>query len=491
MDLLLWLKHNHDLAVAGMTGAIIPTVLIPLTAVTVAVTSVAGIIAGWFGIKLHTEGPKQFLEVLLKKRVLIAALALNLLGVASYKGYVYFQNYPRLMFTIKKQSTINAKPSNLVYQESRGRTHAYIGEIKPAKLNSLTLKNENQIPSGAFRSGLVSGTSIFYGSDDGFIYEFNKNNLSIVRKFFIGTSITTRPIIFKDKIYAAEGTHDTHHARVYSFSLKTGEFLNSFTTLGHTEGQPLIASSNGVDLMFVVAGKGGLYAIDPETMKEVWHQNDGHLDATVSYENGVVYAGTGVEKENGFGPKFAVAYDFATGKKLWKTELPLSTWMHPTIASVDVCYSLGEIYSPSKLGFIYCLNKKDGSPRLSIPFSAPVTSKPFYVKNSLTGHEYVFLSQKNGEVCGVDLTKKEKMWCYKTTKEPGITSFSSFDYDSIRGVLWYPSHDQGLFAFDPFTGKVLYHDKKISGKFYGAVSLDSDKLFIMNIQGQIKQLEIL
>ncbi|NBO38699.1 hypothetical protein EBU99_08960 [bacterium] len=48
---------------------IIPTVMIPLTALTVALTMVASFIAGLFGIRLKTEGPRRLLEVLLKPRV--------------------------------------------------------------------------------------------------------------------------------------------------------------------------------------------------------------------------------------------------------------------------------------------------------------------------------------------------------------------------------------------------------------------------------------
>ena len=491
MDLLQWLNHNHELAVSGVTGAIIPTVLIPLTAVTVAITSLAGIIAGWFGIKLHTEGPKQFLEVLLKKRVLAGAIVLNLVIIAAYKGYHYYQNYPRFLMTIKNQSAINAKQSSFNYLESKGREHFYLGKINKAKLNSVNFISENQIPAGAFRSGVISGDFIFYGSDDGFIYEFDKKNLSIFRKFFVGTIITTRPIIFQGKIYVGEGSHDTHHARVYSFSLKTGEFLNSFTTKGHNEGQPLIVSHNGIDLMFVVAGKDGVYAINPNTMEEIWHQNDGHIDATVSHENGVIYTGTGVEKDNGFGSKFAVAYDFATGKKIWQTELPLSNWMHPSITMENVCYSLGEIYNPSQVGLLYCLNKKDGTPSISIPFESPLTSKPFYIKDTASKNEYIFLSKINGEVCGIDLNKKEKMWCQKTTKAKNISSFSSFDYDSKRGVLWYPSHDQGLYAFDPLSGKVIFRWNKASGQHYGSISLDDNYLYFMDIKGKLRKLELL
>ena len=49
MDVLHWLSQNHALATRGISPGIIPMVLIPLTAVTVGITSLAGIIAGQHG----------------------------------------------------------------------------------------------------------------------------------------------------------------------------------------------------------------------------------------------------------------------------------------------------------------------------------------------------------------------------------------------------------------------------------------------------------
>ena len=320
MDVSHWLNDPHAVKTIGLhlnyNLAIIPTVLIPLTALTVAITSIAGMIAGWFGVKLHTEGPKQLLEVLLKKRVLISMLVLNIIGWGLYKGFIYVENLPSFIFTIERHSKSEAHSSGENYDESRFRPHDYKGEIFPPKDLSIKLIREKKYAKGAFRSGVVSGPSIFYGMDDGFIREIDKKTLETKREFFIGKEVSTRPVIFKNKLYAGEGTHNTHHARIYSFDLKTGRFINSFTTAGHTEGQPVIGSYQGRDLIFITAGADGLYALTPE-LSEVWHKTDGHIDATVSIENGVVYAGTGVEKGSSHDHSYAVAYDYMTGNQRW------------------------------------------------------------------------------------------------------------------------------------------------------------------------------
>lgn len=495
MGVLHWLNNNHQLAIKHFDPAIIPMVLIPLTAVTVVLTSIAGIIAGWFGIKLHTEGPKQLLEVLLKKRVLISMIVVNLIGLGLYRGYIYLKNMPRFISTIERKGAEYSKQSVTNFPNETSRVHQFKGEIKTQENISLNFITKIKLPKGAFRSAAISGQSLFYGVDDGLVYEINKDNLNIIRKFYIGTQVTTRPIIFNNHFYTGEGAHDTHHARIYSFDLKNGRYAGSVTTKGHTEGQPLIASFQGKDLLFAVAGVDGVFAVDPKTMKEVWHQVDGHVDATVNVENGDVYVGTGVEKGTQRDRSFAVKYDFLTGNRIWKKELPLSNWMHPIITNDDVCYVLGEIYFDSKIGLFYCLNKQNGVPHFAIPFDNPIASKPYYINDGK--NEYAFFADFKGIACGVNISTKEKMWCFNTGKEDTDYSLPSFDFDQKRGVLWYASLDNGIFAFDPINGKVKTHwlpqDVNKEGKWkmnYASVNIDGDNLFLLDIAGNLRKFEI-
>jgi outer membrane protein assembly factor BamB len=493
MDVLHWLSQNHELATKGFFQGIIPTVFIPLTALTVGLTSLASLVAGWFGIKLHTEGPKQFLEVLLKKRVLVSMIILNITGWGIYKSYVYVRTLPSFLYTIEHFSKKNARSSSEHYPNSPFRKHNYESNFLSSPINGLKLINETKIPKGAFRSGVISGESIFYGSDDGNIYEFNKSNLNIKRKFYIGTQVTTRPIIYKNKIFAGEGNHDTHHARIYAFDLTTGKFINAFMTTGHTEGQPIIETFENNEVMFATGGIDGLYAINPTTMEKIWHRIDGHLDATVSVENGIIYSGTGVEKGASRDRSYAVAYEFNTGKTIWKKELPLSSWMHPVITKKDVCFVLGEIYVKSSIGLLHCLDKVSGNPHFSIPFDAPLTSKPLYLKNQ--DQEFIFLADINGNACGVNLNTKEKLWCHSTSPTPINGSFSSFEYSPQNGLLWFSSYNNGLYAIEPKNGKIMYSWLPTGPQAkwrenYAAVSIDGDKIYQMDIDGNLRMFQV-
>ncbi|WP_185903000.1 PQQ-binding-like beta-propeller repeat protein [Bacteriovorax stolpii] len=495
MDVLHWLISNHEAATRGIEPAIIPTVLIPLTAVTVALSSLAGLIAGWFGIKLNTEGPKQFLEVLLKKRVIFSMILMNLLGLGIYRSYIYVKTLPSFISTIEWNSKRHAIPSTDAYTESRMRPHDYYGAIAPAQEMSVRLVNEQKIPAGAFRSAAISNHSLFYGSDDGRIYEIDQKDLKTKRTFFIGEQVTTRPVIFNGHIYTGEGTHLTHHARIYSFDLKTGQFTGAFQTKGHTEGQPIIVTKDKTDFMLVPAGSDGLYAVDPNSLKEIWHVIDGHIDGTVSVEKNIVYIGTGVEKGKQGERSFAIARDLVSSKLFWKKELPLSSWMHPIITRSDVCYVLGEIYLPSKVGLVYCLDKKTGTPHFSIPFDAPIASKPFFISEG--DNEYLYLATMQGEVCGININKKEKMWCQQTKKDQNFDAYAltSLEFDPQRGTLWYPSADNGIFGFSAKEGQILAHwnpskNETPWNENYAAVNVVGDKIFHIDIKGNMRMLEI-
>lgn len=481
--------------------AIIPTVLIPLTGLTVILSSIASVIAGWFGIKLKMEGPKQLLEVLLTKKVLISALILNFAIIGIYKLYKFTSTLPSPLITLKYQSSLNSVSSSETYENSPGRVHSY---------NLTNINNQNvgvhglvpklkevwtqKLKKGAFRSGVISGNSIFYGADDGQIHELDINTGKTKRRFFIGTQVTTRPIIYNSHLYAGEGNHNTHHARIYSFDLKSGNFIGAFKTKGHTEGQPLIETFNNETLLFLTAGKDGLYAISPDNLKEKWHALDGHLDATVSIEDGIIYSGSGKEKGNNQDRTYATAYNFSTGHKIWKKELPLSNWMHPIIGSQNVCYSLGEIYFPSQVGLLYCLDKKTGSASFSIPFEDPIIGKPLIIKSA--EKEMAIVTSISGDVCAVNLLTKSKVWCAKTGNEKTSHAFSSVDFDVKRNLLWYASLDNGLFAFNITTGAVVIHwlpSNSVYKKWnhtQASVTIKDDSLFIADLKGVVRKLEI-
>ncbi|MBY0413298.1 MAG: PQQ-binding-like beta-propeller repeat protein, partial [Bdellovibrionales bacterium] len=228
-----------------------------------------------------------------------------------------------------------------------------------------------------------------------------------------------------------------------------------------------------------------------DDMTEVWHQNDGHLDATVSIEGSTIYAGTGIEKGSANDRRYAVAYDFQTGERKWKKELPMSNWMHPIITKNYVCFTLGEIYFSTLTGLIQCLDKVDGNPVFSIPFDGAIASKGFYIKEE--SKEYIFFGNMKDEVCGIDLNAREKKWCTKTGKPNTKSSMSSLDYDPIHGILWYATFDNGLFAINPKNGNIMLHWSHDDDQWednYASVTIDGKYIYQMGISGTLRKFRI-
>jgi len=167
--------------------------------------------------------------------------------------------------------------------------------------------------------------------------------------------------------------------------------------------------------------------------------------------------------------------------------------MHPVVTEKDVCFVLGEIYVKSSIGLLHCLDKKTGNPHFSIPFDAPLTSKPLYLKNQ--DQEFVFLADMTGNVCGVNLIQKEKMWCHSTSKTPINNSFASFEFAPLKGLLWFPSFNNGLFAIEPISGKIVTHwlptnNQSKWNKSYASVTVDGNSIYHMDIDGNLRMFDV-
>ena len=497
MDVFQSIAHelNSDLGLL-----IIPTVMIPLTAVSVLLTMIATFIAGLFGITLKAEGPKKLLEVLLKPKILVGALILNGLILGGVWGYEYYQNLPSFIFTIKNKQKQLALNSEINYTDVLRRPVKKNRVFKDKEFSGLNVQQDwsVKIPKGVFRSGVLSGGRLFLGSMDGLIYEIDPKEGKIIRKFFVGTFVSPGLVIHDNVLYSGEGTHSTHYARIYAFNLKTGLLQSTYETKGHTEGSPVIASFEGKTKLLAPSGSDGMHAINLSDMKRSWRTFDGHVDASAFTDNGLVFAGTGREKGDASKHRsFAVAYNFNNGEKVWKNELPASSWMSPTGWKEEVCFVFGEVYFLSGVGGVNCYDQKTGNPTKSFNLNHPVTGMSTVVADDL------FTSDSKGTVCSLSLRKNEVNWC-RSFKTKG-KSFASPVYDPSRDVLAYASKSDGFYLLDPDSGEILTKwvgvnpagkDKTKSGKtsvwkshFAGAIPYENGYI-LSDISGNIRKISL-
>lgn len=467
---------------------ILPTVMIPLTMVSVGLSVVASFIAALFGIQLKLEGPRKLLEVLLKPKVLGSALVLNLVILGGVWGWKWWKNYPRLLSTIESQTKERAKSSDLNYDDQPA-VPAYFQSngVSNAMVEKIEQSWRIHTGKGSFRAPVVTQGRIFSGNDLGVVSELDLSTGKILRTFYIGTPVSAEITIWKNALYLGEGVHDTHHARVYRFDLKTGAFAGAYQTLGHTEGQAVMGSYNGEDTLFAVAGIDGLHAVDPETMTEKWKVNLGHMDAGITVDGDTVFIGTGREKHDDKKNKcYAAALDFKTGKVRWQRELAASSWMRPVLVNEDICYIAGEIYFPTERGHISCFNRHSGEPTIAHNTTDPLAATPKVLDNS------ILYASIHGQVCRFDLTMKKNLWCYDA-KEKDF-SLAGASYDPRGHVVLYPSMTKGLHIIDASSGKLLklWKPSKEEGewkKIYADVTVTNEYWILADDDGSVRALK--
>lgn len=472
---------SHDFS------AVIPTVLVPLTALTVLLSSIASIIAGWFGLKLKTDGPRQLLEVLLTKRVILAAIGFNIFCYGVYFSYQYIKNYPRFISTIEKKHLPVEGTNSYTISSDRPHLFTTLEKSVPNSL-SLTLEREEKLKGGSFRSVVISKDSLFRATTHGTVEEINRHNLKPMRDFYIGTFIATRPVISHDHLYTGEGSHDTHHARIYSYDLKKGKLKASYQTKGHTEGTPIYVSYQGHDILIAVAGKDGVHAMTAPDLKPLWKKNDGHIDASVAVRDGFVYAGTGNEKSKQTAEKrYASKYNLITGQTIWKNELPLSNWMQPIVTDSGlICYMLGEIYFKSDLGSLYCLETISGNPALAIPTSAPLVGKPTYV--NVQGEEYIFGADLKGVLYAFSLNQKRVLFQF-SPKTLSNYALSSPTFDPTTQTILYQGPRGDLYVLDAFNGKLLA-EYTFKTESFASPSVEGNTIYTIDMQGVLREFRL-
>jgi outer membrane protein assembly factor BamB len=470
--------------------AVVPTLVLPFAAVSLILNVLATFVAKLFGVELRWEGPKRLIEVLLKPKVILSAILFNLLIAGGYYGLQYCRGFPAPLWYIERTNLklIQASP-NL----TEGRTYPDSVQVwnQIDRLDNSQLKKPAQLqqswkvklPKGIFGAVTLSGRSVFVGTDDGHTYELDQGSGQILRRFYTGTPITPSPVIWKSRLFIGEGEHTSHHSRIYSFDLKTGQLLGAFQTKGHTEGTPFIAEYLGVTSLFVSAGSDGIYAIDPLTLQERWHRKLGHVDSDARVSGHLVFIGTGAEKGYLRKSHQAFALNFLTGQVQWITNLTESNWMPPLLIGNNVCFGTGEIYSKSHFGQLSCLEQTTGKPQQQITTSAPIFGAPLLLGNK------VVIANMNSEVCAYEWPSTVQKWCRKFK---GKRTYASVTSDE-KGNILYPTAQDGILILDRDTGKTLTSwrpdlQEGVWAKSYSRIEVGPDAYFIADSVGNVRKL---
>ncbi len=477
--------------------AIIPTIAIPfLLASTIASSIVTGI-AALFGITLHLEGPRTLLKFFLKPRVLVGIVILNTFILGGVYGYRWLDNRSRPLWWIHFKNT--PVSSNLVYTNFSPDDWTNQPDIGPtistpqsssrssSKSPRLQVEWAKKLPSGAFRGLSFSGPSAFAASLDGFVYELDRATGDLRRKFFVGHPSIPLPVIHDGVLFAGEGEHETHHARIYAFDLQSGKLKGHVQTNGHTEGDITIEVINGKTILFIPTGNDGLYAVDSQTQKILWQTPLAHFDSGVTVADGTVFAATGLEKGVDQVSPTLFALNASDGSVLWKTELATSGWSRAVIFKDWVCVGVGDIYSNRQYGQFACYDQKTGQPRLALNHSAPFFGRPL---QSVARDGSVILIDFSGRVCRIDLDLQRFAWCRSTSANGPV--FNTVSQDRA-GRIYVPT-SEGVEVLDLNDGHVIaaWKPTAIEEKWqntFAGIAVENDGVFVIDEFGVLRKLK--
>jgi outer membrane protein assembly factor BamB len=433
--------------------AVVPTVALPLATIVFLVNAMVSWVASLFGLRLNWEAPRELLRMFLRRRVVIAAVLINVATI----GFVYARRQSQIMpsplvevewMNASLQRRWGAVGTGRTYTDSTGRVTEIARPAGGPPVRSVAFRQLWRVKAGSGDMGAatVAGSSVFVGSVDGYVYEFDESDGKLLRRFFVGSEISPDPVVWKNRLFVGEGTHDMRRARLYVFDLRSGQFVGAVQTNGHTEGTPAVVHDDrtGRDHLLFVAGADGIYSVDPLTLKEQWHFIGGHTDSDPRVLGGRVYFSTGVEKTVAGTQHFAYALDLATGAPIWSTDTPASGWMPGVFVGHQVCFGVGEIYTRSSFGQLSCYDVDTGKAGTVASADAPLLSVPLRVGDK------VVVADRDGEVCVLQLPQGSRAWCRTTN---GQTN-ASLTY-LAPGAFIYPSAAQGLLAFDAEKGRTL------------------------------------
>ncbi len=475
--------------------AVVPTIVVPLATIMFLLNALVSWLASILGIKRNWSGPHDLLRVLLRPRVVVAAILFNLVGIGAVYGWRKLQTLPSPLLEVQWMNASllrhgDSGGAGRHYSDSPGRVSEVGGPVAGAHVQSVDFRQLWRVKAGRGVNGAatVSGSSVFVGSVDGDVYEFDESDGRFLRRFFVGSQISPDPVVWKNRLFVGEGIHDMHHARMYAFDLTSGEFLGAAQTAGHTEGTPTVVHNGktGLDHLLFAAGSDGVYSVDPLTLRQQWHFVGGHTDSDPRVLRDRVYFATGVEKGVTGSKHFAYALDLTTGAMVWRADTPASGWMPGTFVGHEVCFGVGEIYIKSSFGQVSCYDLDTGRAGEVVSADAPVLSVPLRVGSQ------VIVADQEGQVCAMQFPFGFRAWCRPT---PDALA-ASLTYPA-PGALIHPSATEGLLAFEPETGRTLGSGKPSSpeGEWRRSnarvsVARDGSAVYLTDVSGNLRKVEV-
>lgn len=356
-----------------------------------------------------------------------------------------------------------AKNENNMFRANLKHTGVY--KTKPVeKFNGIKwkFKTDDEIHS----SPVISGRTLYFGSDDGNFYAINIKDGSEKWRFTTDHKIRSSPAICKGVVYFH--SWDNY---LYALNAKNGEEMWRFKAYDGGWASPTIIGD-----MIYFGSSLTVYAINIKSGQEVWNFNiakgySGGM-STPAFAHGIVYIG------NWEGDFYAL--DCKTGKEIWyfKTGSPkvyaaggeelvsspaiLDSMEYPQLWDWEEMEDIklhSIIFFGSWDGNLYFVEGKTGKNLGTFPTSGKISSSPAISEG------VIFIGSDDGYLYAFKIGSGF-LWKFKT--DDPIRSSPAV----VNGLVYFGSLDGYLYSVDIKTGKEKWKFKTDDGIYSSPVVSD-------------------
>ena len=291
------------------------------------------------------------------------------------------------------------------------------------------------------------------------------NDRSTDRKVWSYTAADMKPVystptVIGKRLYVGEGLHTDTDCRLFCFDIETGKPIWTKATKSHTEGTPVVVEGR----VYFSAGDDGLYCVNADNGEDVWHfpglEQNLHIDTTTVVANGKVYAGSG------YSTFAALCLDAASGKPIWKKDLPLRSFGTPLLVGSQLILGLGtgnlsedlstepekgQPKETSPAGLLIALDATTGAElwKYVLPRSA----------HTQLGHagRTIYAACRDGWLYAIDRKTGKLAWRFSygapLTAGPVVASFANGE---VPLAVYQVSSDGQVYCHSPTDGKVVW-----------------------------------
>ena len=250
--------------------------------------------------------------------------------------------------------------------------------------------------AAVYSSAVISGNSVFFGSDDMNLYALHKTTGALQWKYTTQGAVKSTPAVSGGKVYFASSD-----GNIYAVNENTGKLFWRFKTKGEQRydlwdyylSSPLVVG----DKVYIGSGDSCVYALDAESGSCHWsYKTNGIVHATPAFAHGLIYIGS-------FDGNF-YALDASSGMLRWKFK---------TVG--DAYFPLGEIQKGAVIADntvifgsrdynIYALDSKSGTGKWNMKeLGSWIIATPLVYGNNIyfgtsDTHRFYCMDAQSGEV---------------------------------------------------------------------------------------------